>query len=118
LAAAALCFALLIVGYIQWAAPVTIERLELSSWRSGPAETAAHSGSKLVLSLDLLDLPAADHYACEIVDSAGSIKWTGTAARKGERAVAEPDRRWRSGQYWVRLSAEGRLLREFGLVVR
>lgn len=96
-----------------------IEQVELSAWRDSPTlGAAASSGRNLSLSLDLIDLPDRAAYDCAVVDAQGKLVWKGSARRVADHAVAETGRMFHPGQYWVRLSADGELLREYGLRVK
>jgi hypothetical protein len=91
----------------------------LSAMR-GPETTPAHvhAGSALTLDLDATGLPAEGRFAVRVVDSHGSQIWSGVASNAaGNRMSALVGDSLRPGRYWVRLSRNGELLREYGLQI-
>ena len=79
--------------------------------------TAAPSGRPLLFKADLSQLPELPAYRLEIVDSEGAAVWQGEGAPAGPTLTIAAPGRLRPGRYWIRISGDGRLLREFGLKV-
>jgi putative zinc finger protein len=95
--------------------PVTIA---LAAFRGGEqgAFSEGPAGRRLALSIDAADLPAAENYRAEVVSASGQRAWSGRSTLSGASLSFAIDRGFEPGAYWVRLyTAEGRLLREFGL---
>jgi hypothetical protein len=75
------------------------------------------ASSRVILSLDAGDLPAAGSYYVRVVDAAGAEVWSGVPGRLGDRLQAELTRALASGHYWISLSRGGAPVREYGLAV-
>jgi len=92
--------------------------LRLSAMRGADSALPhVRAASRLILSLDAHDLPAAGSYAFRIVNGVGNEVWSGVPERLGDRMQAEITRPLTPGHYWVRLSRGGELLREYGVAV-
>lgn len=90
--------------------------VELASFRGGTEMTHAMAGRPLDLAIDLSDLSPAVAYRVQVVNATGGEEWSGRAAASGSKIVAHVAQPLRRGQHWVRVSsADGQLLREFGL---
>jgi hypothetical protein len=92
----------------------------LSSLRGGEGPSSmirGPAGRPLDLDMNTDDVPvAANRYRLEMVNAAGRPVWDGMAPVSGGKLTAHVSERLKPGVYWVRLrSAEGELLREFGL---
>jgi hypothetical protein len=103
----------------RWAAPapepVTVA---LAAFRGGEqgAFSEGPARRRLALSIDAADLPAAESYRAEVVNASGRPAWSGPATLSGASLSFAIGRGFEPGVYWVRLyTAQGRLLREFGL---
>jgi hypothetical protein len=102
----------------QVAPSLTVNLVQLVALRGGDGAVIAEarSGGPLELEIDLSDLPAAEKYRVELVNSVGEEAWSGGVAAAGGKLSVRPLRVLQSGIYWVRLySNSGELLREFGL---
>jgi hypothetical protein len=90
--------------------------VELASFRGGAEVAHAMAGRPLDLAIDLSDLSPAVAYRVQVVNAAGSEEWSGRVTASGAKIVAHLAQPLRRGQHWVRVSsADGQLLREFGL---
>jgi anti-sigma factor RsiW len=90
----------------------------LAAFRGGAGETMAKGPARrpLELSIDIGELSAYPGYRVEVVTSTGRHMWSGVAQPLGGGLTAHIETGLRGGLYWVRLySANGELLREFGL---
>jgi hypothetical protein len=120
----------LVVGFGLWRLAVgptgnqRAETVALAALRGGGPEgmTQAQAGRALDLSIDIQTMadfsPEPGDYRLELVDTAGTPLWTGTASVAAGKLGARMGRRLATGTYWVRLyGPTGKLLREFGLQV-
>jgi hypothetical protein len=115
----AACALLLILVALKFS-PFTGNRspveVALYSMRGPASEAHAPADRPLLLRPDLGGLTPASRYDLEVVDSNGARVWSGTAITEGESAtVATPG--LRRGVYFVRISLEGELLREYSLTL-
>ncbi len=92
----------------------SVSEVHLVAMRGAAAATQARAGSGLILNLDAGDL-APD--GVRIVNSAGQEVWKGTPRRSAHEVRAVVAGRLEPGQYWVRLTRGGELLREYGLKI-
>jgi hypothetical protein len=93
--------------------------VELSAYRAGePPAPHAPAAAAFLLRLNLEGLaPAADAVVEIVGETGGSVfRRTGVAAT-GPRAEVEVSTGLPAGEYWVRLSVQSQLLREFALRV-
>jgi len=92
--------------------------VELVAFR-GAGETAhADAGRPLRLTIDLSGLAGSSWYQVQVVNDRGREEWSGQAAPSKENIAVVMPGSLRRGAHWVRIkSAEGVLLREFGLRV-
>ena len=115
---AAAAAALILVFYIarpHHSAPPQV--IALTTLRGSSDTSVAKSGAPIQLKLDAAGLPARETYLVEVVDASGAI----IATQQSPHTTATVDadcKPLESGQYWVRVSAGGRVLREFSLPVR
>jgi hypothetical protein len=80
----------------------------------------ARAGAPVDITIDTSDFDDRHHLRIKMVDADGLPVWNGQAIElaAGNRVSARIDARLAVGVYWIRLySAEGELLREFGLRV-
>lgn len=117
-------FALLIATIgISWQlamrpAALPVETVQLVANRGVHAETHAVRNRRLTLKMDLTELPAADAYRVQVVDSTGAPVWQGTAKPGERRLQVSLNRKLEPGTYWVRLyGGDEEFLREYGLRV-
>ncbi len=90
----------------------------LQSFR-GSGTAAAPTSRPLDLEISEPDIPAGASYAMEVVTLMGESVWKGTPQARGGKLVGHVEKGLDNGPYWVRLfSADGTLLREFGLQVQ
>ena len=101
--------------------------VSLVALRDGMAPVnRAPAGRPLDLAIDTTGLAQANTYAIEIVDASGKPVWSGevygcyqttpNCESLNGISQAHVGRGLKAGVYWVRLRANGGLLREFGLV--
>jgi|SRR5438094_6786081 len=89
--------------------------LHASRGIEGLAVAQAPAGKPLALTIDLTELPALPSYRLEIVSATGKPVWQ-VAAGAHEGKISQLTHGLKPGQYYVRLyTANGQLLREFGL---
>lgn len=91
--------------------------VELSAYRAGgePQQRVSPSGP-FVLRLDARGLTAGPDYSLEIVDESGGQVWTQPGIRwEATQAEVRVTRGLAPGLYWVRLSRNGTLAREYQL---
>jgi len=100
-------------------AEVQLPVVELTAFRAANDEGKAKAGLQpFLLRLDLRGVPAAAAYQVEVARESGETAWSGTAAGiEGERVEARVTQALTPGLYWVRLSTQDRLLREYSLRV-
>jgi hypothetical protein len=92
--------------------------VELTTYRAGETAGQAKAGAPFRLRLDLRGLAAAGECSIEVVRESGEAAWSRSGvARTAEQTEVDLRNGLPSGAYWVRVSSEGRLLREFGLRV-
>ncbi len=93
----------------------SVSEVSLLAMRGGDSATPrARAGAGLILNLDAGDLsPDAVH----LVSSAGQEVWKGPPVRSGTNVRAVITGILKPGQYWVRLTRGGEVLREYGLEV-
>jgi hypothetical protein len=121
-AGAAAMAALVVVTGSRWTTssvapkePVVIA-LETSRGVDPIAPARAASGSPLVLSFDLSELPSYLSYQVEIVDSTGRKVWGSSAEARNGTLRQSVEQAPGKGNYFVRLYAPNReLLREYSL---
>ena len=91
----------------------------LTALRGGDGDGLARApfGRPLDLTVDRTELPEASTYRLEVVSSSGQRLWSGAAQVEPQSLSARVTARLAPGTYWVRLYADGRLRREFGLRV-
>lgn len=91
--------------------------VELVAFRGDDEMARAKAGRKLDLTIDLADLSASSNlYRVQIVDAMGNEQWSGKGVAPDAKLIAQISRPLKPGIYWVRISsAQGELLREFGL---
>jgi hypothetical protein len=90
--------------------------VELLALRGGaPGANHAQSRRPLELIIDLTGIGEAEKYRVEIVNATGGPVWNGEAAGSKGSLSAHLTMGLKPGQYWVRLSSRGLLVREFGL---
>ena len=94
--------------------PATVRLIALRGG-DGDGVARALAGHSLNLVVDRTDLPPAPSYRLEMVSSSGRPEWSGTAQIAAQDISAHVTGRFQPGIYWVRLYADDRLLREFGL---
>lgn len=115
---AATTAALLFLLYFVWPnARGPAQTLALTTMRGAVSSPIANAGAPMQLKLDASGLQARDTYSVDVVDASGAQVATMQAKRTGDTIVVETDP-LRSGQYWIRVSAQGAVLREFSLPVR
>src|SRR5207247_10106136 len=89
--------------------------LHASRGIEGLAVAQAPAGKPLALTIDLTELPALPSYRLEIVSATGKPVWQ-VAAGAHEGKISQLTHGLKPGKYYVRLyTANGQLLREFGL---
>jgi anti-sigma factor RsiW len=103
-------------------APVAVASLttvELHTYRTGGSEAARASANRdFLMRLDVQGAPAARDYAVEIVGETGESLWTRAGLRAAGQWVEAPVQGGLpAGRHLVRLSSQGRLLREYALRV-
>lgn len=93
--------------------------VELTAYRAGGDPLArAKPGQPFALRLDTRGLTAGPHYAVEIVEESGGQVWNQPSVRwEGVQAEVRVTTGLAPGLYWVRLSRDGRLAREYHLPV-
>ena len=93
--------------------------VHLKALRGGDGEGVARApaGLPLELTVDRTDLAAASAYRLEVVSSSGQRLWSGAAQVDAQSLSARVTARLAAGAYWVRLYADDKLRREFGLRV-
>ena len=93
--------------------------VNLTAYRAGePTGAPVKAGAPFRLRLDLRGAAVAPGYAVEIVRESGELVWSGSGVvREAERPEVVLSGGLPAGAYWVRVSSEERLLREFGLRV-
>jgi len=94
--------------------PVAVSLIAL---RGEGIATLVPAGATLDLAIDMTGLPAASSYRLEAVNGTGQPVWEGQAVAANGKLVAQMSKKLKLGIYWVRLYADGELLREFGLNV-
>ena len=108
--------ALILVWYHPQNAPGSPAAVSLSSFRAVKAPVPAPAGKPLSISIEIPDLLPAEKYDVQVVDSAGTLVWSGPAAESDGKLVATVSQPLGTGMYWVRLyRAHSTLLREFSL---
>lgn len=94
------------------------QTVQLQATRGVQPETHAARNRLLTLKMDLTELPAAEAYRVEVVDSTGSPVWRGKVKPENRRVEVSLERKLQPGAYWVRLYGGGdEYLREYGLRV-
>ena len=97
--------------WVRSSAPVPAVAISLEALRGSQPGSKAPAGRPLALQADLSGLPAAASYPLQLVDRDGRAVWKGSTSA----ATIPPQL---PGQYFLRVySAEGELLREYGLDV-
>jgi hypothetical protein len=87
--------------------------VQLTTVRGAQVGAFAPAGADLVLFADISGLAPAAGYRLELVDATGRVQWSGPFVAGGTRASRQNE-----GVYFVRLrSAQGELLREYGLEI-
>jgi hypothetical protein len=91
--------------------------VELSVFRAGSGEVGrVKAGEPFALRLDARGLAAGSDYSLEIAAEAGGVVWSQAGVTVGaDRADARVARSLPRGLYWVRLSRQGQLVREYEL---
>jgi hypothetical protein len=90
--------------------------VQLIALRGDEMASIAHTrGGPVDLVIDVSDLPGIPAFRLEVVDAAGRRQWNGSATPAAGKLTARVPKILGRGTYWVRLSADGELLREFGL---
>ena len=80
------------------------------------ASVAPTRNGPLDLVIDVSDLPGPSAFRLDVVDAAGRRQWSGSAVPSAGKLMVRMPNGLSRGIHWVRLSsAEGELLREFGL---
>lgn len=120
LAATAGLAAVLVAGFwfkLPGARDTAPVRVELVAYR-GADIARAPAEKRVDLAIDASDLPSSPNYRIQVVDDSGAEEWAGEAARARATLIGHVPRSLASGVHWVRVfSAQGELLREFGLRV-
>lgn len=111
---AILCLMVVVSRRNEPVAPVPVA---LVAFRGGEEATTIQAPAEraLDLAIDVADLPPANVYRMEIVDSTGQPAWKGEAQRSNGKLIARVRTGLKAGVYWTRLYAGGELLREFGV---
>jgi hypothetical protein len=91
--------------------------VELSAYRAGgDSQQRVNPSEPFLLRLDTRGLTAGPDYALEIVDESGDQVWTHPSVRQeATQAEVRVIRGLAPGLYWVRLSRNGTLAREYQL---
>ena len=114
--AAVTACALAILLFIPHAPAESPQRVELLAFRGGEEMAHAPAARRVDVSIDVSDLSPSAAYRVQVVDAIGREEWDGRGTASGSTLSLEISRSLSRGVHWVRLSsAQGELLREFGL---
>ena len=92
--------------------------LALTTMRGAGDNAVAKAGAPIQLTLDGTGLPARQKYDVNVVDASGTLVATRQAQHQKGTTIAISCDPLRPGQYWVRVVADGAVLREYSLPVR